>query len=199
MNPALLLSLPVPVLSAAGWVDAAVAILLALSLVFGAVRGLAGEVSRLLAFGTGLAVLAVAYPFVRSFFPDEGEAHSVLAFAATILLAAVAGALVRTAARRFLKLLVGQPADSVIGAFLRLATTSIAVLMVLAFLRLLPIDAVRRVVFEESVSGRTALPLVERLVERVAESAVLPVAPAFDASAPAAPRPVTNGIPAALP
>ena len=59
MNPAPLLAVSVPVLSAAGWVDAAVAVLLALSLVFGAVRGLAGEVSRLLAFGTGLAVLAV--------------------------------------------------------------------------------------------------------------------------------------------
>ena len=196
MNPAPLLAVSVPVLSAAGWVDAAVAVLRALSLVFGAVRGLAGEVSRRLAFGTGLAVLAVAYPFVRSFFPAEGEAHSVLAFAATVLLAAIAGAVVRAFARRFLKLLVGQPADSVIGAFLRLATTSIAVLTVFAFLRLLPIEAVRRVVFEESVSGRTALPLVERLVARVAERAALPGAAGF---APAAPDPATNGVPAALP
>ena len=157
----------VPALSAAGWVDAVCAVLLVVAVVVGSVRGLTGELSRLFAFGTALAVVALAYaPLKENLFPEDGEGARVLAFAAAVLLAAVMGALVRWGARRFLRMLVGQPVDGIAGAVLAAITLSIVLLMVFSFARLLPVPAVRETVFEKSVSGRVALPLVDRIVER---------------------------------
>lgn len=157
----------VPSLSAAGWVDAACAVVLVVAVVVGSVRGLTGELSRLFAFATALAVVALAYAPIREhFLPEDGEGARVLAFAAAVLLAAVMGALVRWGVRRFLRMLVGQPVDGIAGAVLAALSTSIVLLMAFSFARLLPIPAVRETLFEKSVSGRVALPLVERLVER---------------------------------
>jgi uncharacterized membrane protein required for colicin V production len=173
----------VPALSAAGWVDAVCAVLLVVAVVVGSVRGLTGELSRLFAFGTALAVVALAYaPLKENLFPEDGEGARVLAFAAAVLLAAVMGALVRWGVHRFLRMLVGQPLDGVAGAVLAALSASIVLLMAFSFARLLPIPAVRETLFEKSVSGRVALPLVDRLVER-----------AFHTSAPEPdPAPVTE-------
>ena len=114
-----------------------------------------------------LAIVALAYaPVKERLFPEDGEGARILAFAAAVLLAAVMGALVRWGAHRFLRMLVGQPIDGIAGAVLAALTLSIALLMVFSFARLLPIPEVRETVFEKSVSGRVALPLVDRLVER---------------------------------
>ena len=157
----------VPVLSAAGWIDAVCAVLFVVAVVVGSVRGLTGELSRLFAFATALAIVALAYaPIKERLFPEDGEGARILAFAAAVLLAAVMGALVRWGAHRFLRMLVGQPVDGIAGAVLAALTLSIALLMVFSFARLLPIPEVRETVFEKSVSGRVALPLVDRLVER---------------------------------
>lgn len=157
----------VPSLSAAGWADAVCASILAVAVVVGAVRGLTGELSRLFAFATALAVVALAYaPIRENLLPDDGEGSRILAFAGAVLLAAAMGALVRWGARRFLRLLVGQPLDGVAGAVLAALSTSIVLLMAFSFARLLPIPAVQETLFEKSVSGRVALPLVDRLVDR---------------------------------
>ena len=184
----------VPALSAAGWVDAACAVLLVVAVVVGSVRGLTGELSRLFAFATALAIVALAYaPLKENLFPEDGEGARILAFAAAVLLAAVLGALARWGARRFLRMLVGQPVDGIAGAVLAAITLSIVLLMVFSFVRLLPIPAVRETVFETSVSGRVALPLVDRLVEHAFRDG--PEAPA---AAEPPPAPVSEA-PAAAP
>ncbi len=172
-----------PSLSAAGWVDAACAVVLVVAVVVGSVRGLTGELSRLFAFATALAVVALAYaPIRENLLPDDGEGSRILAFAGAVLLAAVMGALVRWGVRRFLRMLVGQPVDGIAGAVLAAISTSIVLLMAFSFARLLPIPPVQETLFEKSVSGRVALPLVDRLVER-----------AFHTSAPEPdPAPVTE-------
>ena len=177
----------VPSLSAAGWVDAVCAVVLVVAVVVGSVRGLTGELSRLFAFATALAVVALAYaPIRENLLPDDGEGSRILAFAGAVLLAAVMGALVRWGVRRFLKMLVGQPVDGIAGAVLAAISTSIVLLMAFSFARLLPIPAVRETVFEKSVSGRVALPLVDRLVERAfRSSSAEEAAPAPSEPAPA--------------
>ena len=188
-----------PSLSAAGWVDAVCAVVLVVAVVVGSVRGLTGELSRLFAFATALAVVALAYaPIRENLLPDDGEGSRILAFAGAVLLAAVMGALVRWGVRRFLRMLVGQPVDGIAGAVLAAISTAIVLLMAFSFARLLPIPPVQETLFEKSVSGRVALPLVDRLVERafhtsaaepepasVAEQACEPAGPAEPA--PSAP------------
>jgi uncharacterized membrane protein required for colicin V production len=157
----------VPALSAAGWVDAVCAVLLVVAVVVGSVRGLTGELSRLFALATALAVVSLAYaPIRENLLPDDGEGSRILAFAGAVLLAAVAGAVVRWGASRFLRMLVGQPADGIAGAVLAAFSTAIVLLMAFSFARLLPIPAVQETVFERSVAGRVALPIVDRLVDR---------------------------------
>ena len=133
----------VPSLSAAGWVDAVCAVVLVVAAVVGSVRGLTGELSRLFAFATALAIVALAYaPIRENLLPDDGEGSRILAFAGAVLLAAAMGALVRWGVRRFLKMLVGQPVDGIAGAILAAISTSIVLLMTFSFARLLPIPAV---------------------------------------------------------
>lgn len=158
----------VPQLTAAGWIDAAALAFIGVSVVIGAVRGMAGEFSRLLAFAAGLAVLSVSLGPIRSAaFPGDAASQSVLAFAASVVLASLAGCAVHAAARRFLRLLVGQPADGLLGAVMRGASAAATIVAVFAFIKLLPFPAVRRTVFKESVSGRAALPAVEWLHSRL--------------------------------
>ena len=55
----------VPSLSAAGWIDAVCAVLFVVAVVVGSVRGLTGELSRLFAFATALAIVALAYAPIK--------------------------------------------------------------------------------------------------------------------------------------
>ena len=158
-----------PALSASGWIDAAVLGLLVLAALFGAVRGLGGEVGRILALAAGLAVLAVLHGPVRAhLLPWEGASFDVLAFVATVVLAALTASLVHRIVSRGLRIIVGQPADSLLGALVATGSFAILLLVALSFLRLLPFPALQRTLFEESVAGRMSLPFVQMLVERVA-------------------------------
>ena len=146
-----------PALSASGWIDAAVLGLLVLAALLGAVRGLGGEVGRILALAAGLAVLAVLHGPVRAhLLPWEGASFDVLAFVATVVLAALTASLVHRIVSRSLRIIVGQPADSLLGALVATGSFAILLLVALSFLRLLPFPALQRTLFEESV-GRTDL------------------------------------------
>ena len=158
----------IPQWGAAGWVDAGALVFLGVSVVIGAVRGMAGEFARLLAFAAGLAVLSTSLGPVRAAaFPGDSTSQSVLAFAACVVIAALVGCAVRAAARRFLRLLVGQPADGLLGAVMRGASAVATLVALFAFAKLFPFPALQRTLFEESVSGRAALPAVEWLHERL--------------------------------
>ena len=172
MNAASFAVSSLPSLSVAGWIDVAVLALLGIAAVLGAVRGLAGELARLLAIATGMAVLSGASGPVRAhLFPGEGASQTILAFALTVVAAGLAGSAAGAGARRFLKLLVGQPADGILGAFVRVCTTGAVLLAVFAFLRLLPSEQVEDVVFRQSVSGRVAAPYADWIAGRISSAA----------------------------
>ena len=162
-------ALPSPAL---WWIDAALAVLLALSLVFGAFNGLSGEAARLVAFAVALVAAAIVYPALRStLFPEPGAAARILSLAAALAAAACVCIVLRRLLRRFLKAAIPQPLDSLFGAAFRAATTCGVLLAVFAVLRVIPSGTLQDAVFVRTLSGRTAAPVLDALERRAAPAA----------------------------
>lgn len=150
-------------MSAGGWIDLACAVVLGLSVLVGAVRGLTGQAARLFGFVAGLSCTAAVLPALRSsVFSGGGRSDAVLAFAAAVVAGAAAGLVVRALVARFLRLIVGQPGDAALGALLSGAVCILAMSFVFAFLWLVPLKGVRHAVFEESVAGGIVGPVAVR-------------------------------------
>ncbi len=153
--------------SAAGWVDAIVAVALALAALAGAIRGLGGELGRIAACIVGITVGYFAHaPIRQNVFTGSAETYAVLAVAATAVAAVLAGLLAKWLVSRFLRILIGQPADSILGAVLCCFSSAVVLLAVFAVVRMIPIGSVQETVFEKSMSGRFASPIVESFINR---------------------------------
>ncbi|MGI5868589.1 MAG: CvpA family protein [Kiritimatiellia bacterium] len=162
-------------LNVAASIDIAAAVLVLVFCIAGSVRGLAGECARLLALGAGVVVLRLVYPLLKTeVFTGEEVPWKILAMAGAIIAAAAIGALVHYLSKKFIRILVGQPADAIIGAALATATTLLAILVALFFLYTLPGETFHKTVFEQSITGRTAKPLIEHARERMAARAEVP-------------------------
>lgn len=156
-------------LNAAACIDIAAAVLVIVFCIAGSVRGMAGECARLLALGTGVVVVRLLYPLLKAHaFSGEEIPWRILAMAGAIVAAAVAGVLVHWLSKKFLRILVGQPADAIIGAAMAMATTVLAIVVALFFLYSVPGEGFHETVFEKSVTGRCAKPLIEHFRERMA-------------------------------
>lgn len=164
------------------WIDAALAGLLALALVFGAFNGLSGEAARLVAFAVALVAAAVVYRALRaSVFPEEGAAAPILSLAAALAAGAAVCIVLRRLLRRFLKAAIPQPLDALFGAAFRGATACVVFLAAFAVLRVVPSESLQDAVFARTVSGRMAAPALDALERRRD--------PAPEAPAPAEPAP----------
>ena len=138
-------------LNAAACIDIAAAVLIIVFCIAGSVRGMAGECARLLALGTGVVVVRLLYPLLKTHvFDGEEIPWRILAMVGAIAAAAVAGVLVHWLSKKFIRILVGQPADAIVGAAMAIATTVLAI------------------VFERSITGRCTKPLIEHYRERMA-------------------------------
>ena len=174
MTPALA-ALPAPSL---WWIDAAAAIVLAVSLVFGAFNGLSGEAARLVAFAVALVVASLVFSAVRDeFFPGDGTAGRVLSLAGAIAVAACVCIVLGRLLRRFLRAAIPQPFDALLGAALRGATACVVLLAFFAVIRVIPYGPLQDAVFSRTVSGRMAA--------SVLATAGLNGAPAAEGEAPA--------------
>ena len=181
MTAAFFAAVPSPAL---WWLDAAVAGLLALSLVVGAFNGLSGEAARLVAFAVALVAASLVYPALRaSVFPEDGAAAPILSLAAALAAAACVCIVLRRLLRRFLKAAIPQPLDALLGAAFRGATTCVVFLAVFAVLRVIPSETLQDAVFSRTVSGRTAAPVLDLF-----ESRARPAAAGETADAPAEPE-----------
>lgn len=153
--------------SAAGWIDAVAVTVIALSAVAGAVRGLGGELGRIAACIAGVAAGCFVHAPIRErVFSGGADSYAALAVAAAAVVAVLAGLLVKWAVGRFLRVLVGQPADSVLGAVFCCASSAAVMLAVFAVARIVPLEPVRKTVFEKSASGRFAAPIVDSFINR---------------------------------
>ena len=169
---ALLAAVPAP---GPWWIDAALGGLLALALVFGAFNGLSGEAARLVAFAVALVVASLAYPGLRSTaFPEDGAAARILSLAIALAAAAAVCIVLRRLLRRFLKAAIPQPSDAILGAAFRAATTCVLFLAVFAVLRVIPSAGLQSAVFEQTVSGRMAAPVLDAIERRASPAAETP-------------------------
>ena len=156
-------------LNAAACIDIAAAVLVIVFCIAGSVRGMAGECARLLALGTGVVVVRLLYPLLKTHvFDGEEIPWRILAMVGAIVAAAVAGVLVHWLSKKFIRILVGQPADAIIGAAMAIATTVLAIVVALFFLYAVPNSSLHETVFERSVTGRCTRPLIEHYRERMA-------------------------------
>lgn len=150
-------------------IDLAALILLVFCAVRGGIRGLTGEVARVAGL---LAALAAGYwtsglwgGVALRCFPEGANAYGrgLVVVAGLVVAAILAAQLVRWVVDRFLRLLLDQPANAVLGV---VAGSLRAALLLLAFFlvaSLVAYGSVGRVLFEGSVSGRVALPAVQSL------------------------------------
>ena len=144
-----------------GCIDAVVVTLLVVFGIAGTVRGLAGECARLLALGAGVAVAFLLYPLLRThLFVHPELPWKILTLAGTVLGSSAAGLLVHSVTRRFLRIIIGQPADAILGGIIALITTSIAIVVVLFFVHAIPLSGMHNAVFKQSASGRISEPLI---------------------------------------
>lgn len=154
-----------PDLGAGDWIDLVCAVFLGISVLVGAVRGLSGQVARLLALAAGLSAAVALHPVVRtSFFSGSGRSEPVLALASAIVAGAVAGIAVRALVSRFIRLVVCQPGDSLIGAALSGALGVVFVCVAFSFVKMLPFEGLQKAAFGDSLSGRLAEPVAAKIV-----------------------------------
>lgn len=150
-------------------IDLVALVLLVFCAVRGALRGLTGEVARtaglLAALAAGYGTSGLWGTLALRWFPDGGgtTARGLVVVAGVVVVATLAAHAVRWAVDRFLRLLLDQPANAVLGV---VAGGLRAVLLLLAFFLVASLVAygeVGRVLFEGSAAGRVARPAVQRL------------------------------------
>ncbi len=190
-------ALPPPAL---WWIDAAVASLLALALVFGAFSGLSGEAARLVAFAVAFVVAMLVHPVLcTSVLPGDGAAERILAIAAALVAGAGAGFALFRLLRRSFRAAISQPSDSLLGAIFRAATTCVVLLAVFAVLRAIPSADLQDAVFGRTVSGRLAASVLESVELRPVPLDPATLARAVPAAEPAPAAAKPEGPPAAAP
>lgn len=145
----------------AGCIDIAALALLLIFCIAGSVRGLAGECGRFLALGAGVAVTIFLYPLLKThFFSGPEIPWKILAIASAVVAAAIVALIVNFLTKKFLRIIIGQPADSIFGAIVSVFTTAGVIVVVFFFLHSLPDSSLRNALFQESITGRISEPLI---------------------------------------
>ena len=103
--------------TAANVVDVAVLILLFIFCIGGTMRGLAGELARLLGISTSTAAGVLLYPLVREQFASGGEVPWVVCRRVVVVVSAVIGPLFIRLFVNFLKVIIGSRGFNYSGVF----------------------------------------------------------------------------------
>lgn len=145
----------------AGCIDVAALALLLIFCIAGSVRGLAGECGRFFALGAGIAVTLFLYPLLKAnVFPGPEIPWKILAIAGAVVVAAIVALITNFLTKKFLRIIIGQPADSIFGAIVSVFTTAGAIVVVFFFLNSLPESALKDTLFQESITGQVSEPLI---------------------------------------
>ncbi len=148
-------------ITTAGCIDATAITLIVVFCIAGSVRGLAGECGRFLALASGIATILLLYPLLKSnIFTGSELPWKVLSMVGAILVAAIVGLLVNFLTKKFFRIIVGQPADAIIGAIVSMLTTAIAIVVACFFLYSLPNERIQKNLFQDSMTGRLSEPLI---------------------------------------
>ena len=143
-------------------VDIAFVAIMLLACMAGSVRGASGEISRLLSLVCGVAAAYVLNGAFRSSF----NLSAIMAAAAAIAVGVVVALLANVVARKFIRLIFGQPADAIAGAVMSVAGALIICVLLLCVAHLLVGEETGKAVFEDSFAGKSLAPAVRRIVEK---------------------------------
>jgi len=165
--------LPHPVFAVAGpyghGIDVLAVALLAFGAVRGGFRGLTGEVARIAGFvaavGAGFWVSTFWGDCAARWLPAESQAawRGLVVVVGLVVSAVAAGQLVRWAVDRFLRLLLDQPANAVLGVVAGGIRAALLVVVLFFLASFVAFGESGRVLFKDSAAGRMALPAVQRL------------------------------------
>lgn len=141
--------------------DLVAVVLLALGTLRGALRGLSGELARLVALVAAFAFGLAAYDPVAAWFLAhtrlEGRLATVVAFVGTLLGAVIALLLIRKVLKALMRVVIEEKFDKAAGAVAGFIGTSIVIVIVFVVLNMWPNDFLNRKFGEESVIGRVIL------------------------------------------
>ncbi len=153
----------------AGCIDTTALVLILVFCIAGSVRGLAGECGRFLALAAGIAVTLFLYPALKTHVFTQPELPwRLLAMAGAVVAAALVALIVNVLTRKFLSIIVGQPADAIFGALVAVFSTAGTIVILFFFLHSLPDGPLRSALFDESITGRIAEPLIRHAQDRMA-------------------------------
>ena len=154
-------------LSAGSWIDIACIALIALFVVFDAIRGFSTTLSVLLGLLIAIHSGYWLYLPLKSMLGNLSccKSHptlgALLPYVVAILIGVVLFLLFRYFFRRFFKLIVESPMDQILGAVAGLVKALLLILIVFSGASLLPrASRVRRIFCEDSRMGRKVVPLV---------------------------------------
>ncbi len=132
----------------------------------GGIRGLTGEIARIVSVAAAVGVAyAVSGPMgglAAGWFGAGSPGAGIGKVAGTVVAAVLAGGLVRVAVDKFLRILVGQPANAILGVLsggVKMATLAGAVLWLL---HMIPVEWVR----DTLIGSSHVWNLVRLVVER---------------------------------
>lgn len=151
-------------ISAGGWIDLISIVFLGISILLGAIRGISGQIARVCGFVSGLASISLLRgPIHASVFGSAPGSGIVLSLSLSIVAGVVIALIVRAAVARFLRLVVSQPCDAVIGAAVSAAVCAVLLSIVLSVVGRLPLGVLSEAATTGSYAGRTAAPVAARL------------------------------------
>lgn len=143
-------------------VDIAFVAILLLACMAGSVRGASGEISRLLSLVCGVAAAWALNMVFRTSF----DLSVILAAVAAVASGVVVALLANVVARRFIRLIFGQPADAIAGAAMSIAGALIVCVLLLCVAHLFVGEEAGKAIFEDSFAGKSLAPAVQRIVEK---------------------------------
>jgi uncharacterized membrane protein required for colicin V production len=161
---------PLPELSL---VDIIALALIAIGGIQGFIRGLSGELARLLgtiaAFAAGVALQKPVGAWILGHTRLENQSAHAVAFIATVLLAILAMLILRFLLKRVMKVVFADGLDKGLGVCAGLLRMSVAICILFLVMNLIPHDYLNRVFGEESAIGSIVvkyIPTIRETLER---------------------------------
>ena len=140
-------------------VDIAFFSILMIACVAGSIRGASGEIARLLALAGGAAAMFFLYKFLVPLWNNNTLAFSLALPAAVIIVL-----IINHLARKFIRILFGQPTDAIVGAVMAVIGAFLICVILMCAMCIVISENKMREVLNHSHAGRLTKPLVERIV-----------------------------------
>ena len=138
---------------------------LILAILAGSIRGASGELSRLLALVCGGAAVIMLSKFLQNSF----GVSPMQAFAGAIFAGVIVVLIVNHITRKCIRIIIGQPADAIIGALMAVAGTLIVCALLLCATFLVGGEETGKMIFEDTFVGKNFSPVVQQIVKPIVE------------------------------